>query len=172
MKIKKIKTYEFHELSSKAKERAKNQYYEREDYEYLSDDLMEILKEQLKENDIELLNEKSLKIFYSLSNRQGDGLCFIGDFTFQNLEIEITHNARYYYANSTDINYYNINSGDYVYEEDEKITRDFKGIYLDICQSLEDIVHEILEYRMSDNEFEEYCNANGCTFLEDGTREY
>lgn len=169
MKIKKIKTYKFHELSSRAKGKAIDNYYDSEDYEWLRYDLRETLEEQLKENGIKLLNEKPLKILYSW---QGEELCFIGDFTFQNLEIEITHNARYYYADSTDIQYYNINSGNYVYEEDETVAQDFKRIYLDICGSLEDMAHEILTYRMSDNEFEEYCDSNNCTFLEDGTREY
>ena len=163
MKTIEINLYSFDELSDKAKENAIEKWYEKEDYYFLSQDLKESL--------ISLLNERNIyyqdiKLLYSLSYCQGDGLCFTGILEKNGITLKLSHKYRYYYANSVDMLFYNQECED-IEEEDER-TEELKNIYFEICEILENEGYSILEYRMNDEEFSDLCDANGYYFTEDG----
>lgn len=165
MKIKEINVYEFDELSEEAKQQAINNWYTNETYPCLEDNLEEFSYPLLEDNKIEIM--KNFDILYSLSNCQGDGVCFVGEFKWKKYHISITHNFRYYHNRSTDINI----TTQFDNEAKEEIYKDFKKIYYSICDKIEKGGYEELEYRMDFKEFEELCQVNEYTFLENGTME-
>jgi len=158
-----IKVYEYNDLNEKAKEKALNWFIETNNYDFLSDDLEEDLKELLRVNKISF--DESLKIYYSLSNCQGDGFCFEGDFEYKDYQINIKHNGNYYHKNSVIIEITN-EDGESVEEDIEK---EFKDIFDDICDDLEDKGYSCIEYEHSEENFIEMSNANEYKFLEDGS---
>jgi len=165
MKIKEIKLYEFKELSKESKEIAINKWYEHEDYPFMCEDLTESLKCLLEMNKINEVN--NLKLHYSLSYCQGEGVCFTGDFKWKNYNISITHNFHYCHKRSTDINITTQSDN----EASDKVYSNFKELYYSICDDIEKEGYEILEYRMSEEEFEDHCLSMDYTFLSNGIME-
>jgi len=165
MKIKKIKVYEFKELSKEAKEKAIQKWYEHEDYPFLLDDLRYSLQVLLEQHKIKY--DDTLKQYYSLGYSQGDGYCFIGKFKWKNYYINITHNFRYYHKYSTDI----MIETNCANEAKQSVYEKFKNLYYEICSELEKEGYRILRYRMDNKEFNDLCEANNYTFLENGTME-
>ena len=162
MKTKTINLYNFNELSDKAKEKAIKDWYETEDYPMLDEDLTEFVKDLLSAAKVEF---SDINVLYSLSCCQGDGLCFTGTIKNNGITAKLSHSARYYYANSVDIDYFDA-EGESVDED-----TDLKKIYLNICSKAEKQGYEILEYRMNNEEFAELCDSNDYTFLESGKME-
>jgi len=161
----KVTTYKFSELSPEAKEKAKKSYYESvqygcEQYEFLQENLTEILKADLKEAGIEY---EDLEVLYSLSYSQGDGLCFTGKFKDNDFSVVITHRGRYYHSNSVDFQFYD-EAGEEIEDNEE-----FKKWYKDECKKLEKEGYAEVEYIMDDKEFSELSDDNGWEFTEDGT---
>ena len=155
--------YKFKELSKEAKQKAIDDYYEDSDYPFLYEELYSWLEELLEKNKITITGET--KLYYSLSYSQGDGLCFIGNFKWRKYYVKITHSGHYYYSNSTTID---IENEEAEYASEKTIER-FKKIYTKICDKLEKIGYEELEYRPTFKEFEDLCDSNKYTFLNDGT---
>ena len=165
---KKYQVYKFEELSREAKDRAIKDYYEREDYSFLKDDLTESLKALLEQYKISVLD--NLELFYSLSHCQGGGLCFAGNFKYKGKDYNIIHSYRYYFAKTVGISEMKNKEewdGEYLSFQDNK-DHPFIKLYLKICNELENEGYGILEYRMNDAEFAEHCEANGYIFLKDG----
>lgn len=166
--MKKIKVeyevYDFEELSRESKDKVITKWYEEiEDYPFLSEDLSESCKALLEENKIKYFDD--LELGYSLSYSQGDGLCFGGNFEWKNYNVKIIHNYKCEFASSAKITL--------IDKEGEEITEgedfdQFESIYLNICKKLEKEGYGILEYRMSDKEFSEVCEANDYNFFKDG----
>lgn len=167
MRIEQVNIYKFDELEDEAKNKAIADYYELENYPFLQTDLTEVAKTLLTEKNI---TYKNLVLYYSLSYSQGDGLCFIGDFEFKNESYKITHNGRYYYANSVSIeamkDFLNI------VDEDVKFNMEFQNLYLEICKKLERHGYSILDYRMTYKEFSEFCESNEYEFYKSGEMFY
>ena len=161
MRTEQLTILTFQELTIKAKEKAIENYYNKEEYHFLSEDLTENLKEYLKEKGCEFYN---LHLYYSLSNSQGDGLCFIGSIFKNGIHLKLTHNGRYFFAKSVTMQFFD--------EQSEEIegNEELKTIYLDICNRLEKEGYSMLEYRMNFEEFAEYCEENKYEFLENGER--
>jgi len=158
--------YNFDELTKEAKEKAIQKYYEQEDYSFLSDDLYDQFCVLAEENGI---TYDAIKLLYSLSCSQGDGLCFTGTIRKNGINLFLTHNWRYYYAKSVNMVFTEDESGEEVEPETNELAFDLQTLYLDICSKLERIGYDILEYRMDDEEFLELCEANEYIFLPDGT---
>ena len=158
--------YDFNELSKEAKEKAIQKWYETEEYPFLSEDLMEQFYELAKENGIEYDN---IQLLYSLSWSQGDGLCFTGTIRKNGINLFLTHNWRYYYAKSVLMLFTNDESGEEVDPVINNYADILRGIYLDICSKLEKYGYKILEYRMDEEEFLEFCEENEYTFLPNRT---
>jgi hypothetical protein len=156
--------YEFKELSEEEKEKAKATWYENEDYPMLKDNLNELLGELLEENKIKEMGET--KLGYSLSYSQGDGLNFTGTFEWKKYLIKITHSWRYEFASSSDIILMDKESGEEI--SNEKVEKQFKDMYIGICNKLEKAGYAELDYRMDDKEFQEHCESNGYNFSKNG----
>lgn len=163
MKTKTINLYQFSELSEKAKEKAISTWYENEDCSFLTYDLTESLKSLLNQNGCEFYD---IKVLYSLSHSQGDGLCFTGTISKNGKKIVIEHNYRYYFASSVTFVHYDIETGEEIDEADE-----LRKIYFDACELLENEGYSTLDYRMDNEAFVDFCEGNEYFFLEDGTLE-
>jgi hypothetical protein len=177
MKEKTIKLYEYRELSPKAKEKALDDFRNNNFDSYgLQADLDNYLEELLTEYhivpvaDLKGYPSKYAKIYYSLSHSQGDGVMFEGVFEWKGQLITIKQSGRYYHSLSKDITW-----NDFVGEdkeaEEEKLAKEFEGIYQDICKKLEKAGYAGIEDMESEAYFIETCNANEWTFREDGTLE-
>lgn len=184
MEIKTIKVYNFSELLTDAQEKVISDYYENEEYFYLSEDL----NEELNQKDSYFYDTK---IYYSLNYSQGDGLCILGNFdvdkwlkdkynfkqsvndTVYNLiySVESKSNRRYCFASKSDISvevdpyldkYPNLE------ELINSIIDDIKEYYIDLCKKLETYGYSILDYRMDSVEFSDYADANNILYLPNG----
>lgn len=103
------------------------------EYDFLSDDLQNLLYEKLKENNIKEV--KDLKIYYSLSNSQGDGVGFYGEFEYKGINIKIIHYGNYYHYNSKNI--YLLQEEFKTSKEEELFYNEFNELYINICKELE-----------------------------------
>lgn len=137
---------------------------ERQDMCELEGDLQFKLEELLKENGIEC--EKP-EVFYSLSSCQGDGVIFIGTMTWNNAYIEVTHSGRYTHAGSVDIEFPEfesaVSSGEAETSMRSKV-HSFRGIYKEICVSLESFGYECIDNYLSDESIRENIIANAFKF--------
>ena len=159
-----VSVYEFSELSKEAKEKAIKDWYELEDYPFLSEDLTELLKIKLQENGIEEID--GLKLYYSLSYSQGDGAMFIGRFKYKDIEVKISSNSNHYsHSKTANFQYFDENGEDI---DENETTKEFESLYHNICKEIEKEGYEIIDYRMTDEEFAEHCESNGYNFYENG----
>ena len=180
----KFNVYNFNELSEEAKEKAISNHYEKEDYFFLEDDILCYLSDNTKVF-------KNIKPCYSLTYSQGDGLSFSADVDmkaflerydfaeykkraiYEYFTIKTNQNKwRYCYASANDVseekNYYNknlTNIEDLFYNA---VYNDLQREYLELCKDAENFGYSTIEHRMNNEEFEEFCECNGYTFLENG----
>lgn len=161
MKTKTINLYTFAELSETAKQTAIDKWYEFEDYQFLSEELTELCHNLLESRGCTF---DSIELLYSLSNCQGDGLCFTGNIEKDGKRLKLSHSYRYYFASSVTMKFYDIETGEDLEEEDENL----KDIYFDICKQLKSEGYQIIEYRMNFDEAEDLFEANDYTFTVNG----
>jgi hypothetical protein len=183
---KKFKVFEFKELSNEIKDKVIEKHYNNEDYPFLEDDL----KEELNYIDDKKVFQ-DVKLQYSLSCCQGDGLCFdskidlkafLSDYSLKESVkralqdyiyniITKNSNNHYCYASKNQIDFEYNGSEDKKHIENvwQNVFEDIKTYYMDICSKLEKYGYSILEYRMNYNEFQEYCESNEYEFLENGS---
>ncbi len=180
MKTKTIALYEYSELSKEAKQKALNHYNENmfDDYElqvHLDMHLEELLlKYGIKPiRDIKGYETKYAKLYYSLSNCQGDGVIFEGVFSFptetekigrqwKRYEVRVRQTGRYYHSNSKTID---------IEPENEVVEKEFEAVYQKIRKALEKEGYAYIAEMQSEAHFIEDCNNNEWTFREDGTLE-
>jgi hypothetical protein len=172
--------YTFPELDQKAKDKARERFNEDgSNLYFLSDNMNERLYELLEENKITDTNDtskpgtKPTQVFYSLSYSQGDGAMFEGNYIWNNLYVYIKQKGHYYHSNSKTITIYkrvwNELDGIEIEEEIDSVECGFEAIYQKICKELEQYGYNEIEYQNSEEVFAENCEANGYTFLSDGT---
>lgn len=186
---KKINLYEYNELEEQAKEKAKEQFLEvrREiDGNMFTETAMEIIGNYFQFTD-------GLKIQYSLSSCQGDGVNIYGKFDLQNVEglewlktevdsFELVENRWYYYSLKSQtenqtvdeiISEFEYNSGNDIAEwqvmEVRKMVESVFEKLREAEKEIEDYGYKFF-YEVSDEEIEEDANANGILYLEDGTQ--
>lgn len=185
------KVFNFDELSKEAKQKAIDQYYDYEmqyGYHFLEDDISEELKQ---------IDDcfSDVKLQYSLSYCQGDGLSFSGELDLKKfLETKYSkklpqykiwgldeyvysvhskgNSGHYCYASKNDIDYTE-NYQDYIERKHidnlwQDVLTEIQEYYLDLCEKLKKYGYDILEYRMTDDEFSEFCESNDYKFFEDG----
>ncbi len=163
--IKQYNLYNFNELSEKAKQKARETFNDAtSEYPFLKGLLQEELSTLLKENNMTETGET--KLYYSLSNCQGDGVCFIGSFIWKDYTITITHSGNYYHENSKT---FSMNRNNNLNEIDDSEYESFDAVYVSICKKLEEMGYEEIEYQTSEESFANTCEANEYTFLDDGT---
>jgi len=164
MQTKQYKLYELHELSDKAKEKARDWYKLYDEYIFLSEDMAEYLPELLEKNNLKC---DDAKIWYSLSYCQGDGAMFEGTVNYKSYYATIMQSGHYNHYNSKTIELRSMKTD---IEASDKVYQEFDDIYVDICRALEKYGYEHIESQRSDEVVDENIAANEYTFLEDGTR--
>ena len=181
MKTKEINLYRFSEISESAKEKAIDKYYESEEYDSLSEDILEFIKENDTFNVF-----SNIELYYSLSYSQCDGLSFSADFDLANFfaqkdysfkksvldviqnniidKVSVkSNNGHYCYCKSSDIEiqYLWINK---TYKNIDLLCSVIKShirtYYLDICKKAEKFGYSILEYRMNFDDFSSFSDDN------------
>lgn len=162
------KIYSFDELSQEAKDKARQDWNDSEDYPFLTDDLREYIHEELKElgftvEGVSTSENPSINPYYSLSYSQGDGLMFEGTVTDKKgNSYTIKHSGHYYHERSTQIEGVDKNGN-------EIDTEDFEeNIYIPLCQRVAQRGYDEIEYMASEECFAETCEANEYSFLENG----
>ena len=187
MKTIEIELYKFIELSENAKNLAiENERNKEIEFDWFSD----FCHEQISENGF----KGNIKLQYSLSYSQGDGLSFSCDY-FDNLNalfIEILgtekqktidtilnnisfkcdgNNGRYCYASKNDIS---LELDDYkgnnclIHEIVSKVESKLKDLYIDLCNQLEKQGYDDIDYQYSDEYITETLTENDYYFTIDG----
>lgn len=187
MKTIEIELYKFTELSENAKNTAiENERKKEIEFDWFSD----FCHDQISENGF----KGNIKLQYSLSRSQGDGLSFYCDY-FDNLNdlfIQILgtekqktidtilnniyfkcdgNNGRYCYASKNDIT---LELDDYkgnnylIHEIVSKVESKLKDLYIDLCNQLEKQGYEDIEHQYSDEYISETLTENDYYFTIDG----
>lgn len=170
---KKYKVFTFDELSQEAKDKAREDFNEFEDFPFLEDDLREYIHEELEEAGYKEVGENttahhSIEVYYSLSYSQGDGLMFEGTFEDKDGNYFTTkQSGHYYHSGCTSITGTD-QEGNEIYDDNEAFIK-FKEVYEKICDTVEKRGYDEIEYQRSEEAFAETCEANDYHFLEDGT---
>lgn len=169
--------YKLEEITPEAQEKARAKWSEKNDYYFLSDYLNEKLHELLEEKGIKDLNDTSkagtrpTQVIYSLGYSQGDGCMFEGDYIYTHKDkkyvITVKQSGRYTHYNSK--TFYTHNEEGEEVDNWEEVEDAFNADYKDICKELERQGYNFIEYEDSMESFQEACDANEYTFLEDGT---
>lgn len=187
--MKTVEIYSFTELSDKAKNTAIEKHKENSEIflDFFNDDCIETIKESGFRGNI--------KLQYSLSCSQGDGLSFSCDY-FDNLNvlfIEVLgtekqktidciinnisfkcdgNNGHYCYASKNDIslelgNYY-VKSSTNLDDIILKVESKLKDLYIDLCKQLEKQGYDEIEYQYSDEYIISELIENDYYFKENG----
>lgn len=182
MREAKVRLYRFDELLDSVKETVMAKFYEEEDYFFLSEDLSEWLY-----SDPYNIFSGGADLIYSLRYCQGDGLRIHGNIDLNralillfpdmkkkkrekyvgNIAVWTDSNNRYCYASKGDIR---IDGGrdltdkehDYFFNH---VVPFIQEHYMELCKSLERKGYEILEYRMTHNEFSDMSDNNEWEYL-------
>lgn len=161
---KEIKLYKFKELKPEIQEKVIDNFKEEEDFYFLEEELKGELKILLDNYNIKY--DDNLVLMYSLSYCQGDGVSFIGNFTYKNKNVKISLGNRsnmYCHSNTTDI---------YIYDDEENedlaLYEEFNDIYHKICAEIEQIGYNIIEDTLKDNNIIGDIEAIGYYFTEKG----
>lgn len=163
-----INLYELSELTDKAKEKALADWNEGNDFPIMQSHMINLLKERLDERGIQY-DADSIDVRYSLSYSQGDGFMFLGKVQWEGYYIVIKHSGHYFHSNSKDIDIYeDANQNDHA---DEKVGEEFEKVYQEICDQMERIGYDEIEYQQSMELFTETCEDNEYMFTADGTME-
>jgi hypothetical protein len=191
MKTRTVNVYEFKELSKEAQEKAIEHFKDLKQNDgdllfFFSDDV----SEQLKEN-----GWNDVKLAYSLSRCQGDGLSFSGKLDLKwFLENEYSHKlpkykinalceyvysvhskgntGHYSYANKSQIEYSeNYQNGEH-WDRLDKLFQDvlleIQNQYVNLCSKFEKQGYDEIEFQLSDECIEGDIEANEYEFLESG----
>lgn len=185
---KKINLYEYNELEKSAKEKAKEQYLNMRsvfDKDIFTQDSMEIIKDYFQFTD-------GLKIQYSLSLCQGDGVNIYGKFDLQNVEglewlksevdsFELKQNYRYCYSLKSQTEAETVDEiiSEFERASDREIkdwqVMEIRKMVETVFEKLKKAEQEIEEYgydffyEVSDEEMAEYADSCGVLYLVDGT---
>lgn len=185
---KKINLYKYNELDEKAKKQAKQDFLKARyelDNDIFTEIAMEIIGNYFQFTD-------GLEIQYSLSSCQGDGVNIYGKFDLQNVEgmewlksevdsFKLTPNYRYYYSLKSQTETKTVDKiiSEFEYTSGHEITdlqvMEIRKMVETVFEKLEKAEREIEEYgykffyEVSDEEMEEYADANGILYLDDGT---
>lgn len=160
--MKTIQVYRFLDLDAVSRDCAIQEWYDDEDYPFLTEDLTNRLKE---------LDDRgafsNITLQYSLSYSQGGGLSFSADIDLSSFNAPDGFTAR-----STG------NTGRYCYAAESQVEiegPDGEGApedllaavtdyYMRLCVTAERLGYDILDYRMPDAEFADICEENGYVF--------
>lgn len=166
---KEYQIYTFDELSQEAKDKALNDYFAEESFDFLSEDMEYKLTELLAENQIKISDGDKLKIQYSLSNCQGDGAMFEGRYEWNGYEVSIKQSGHYYHFNSKQIEMWQEKHDTCeTVDASEEVYKQFDNLYVSICKELARYGYDVIETYQSEESFKDICEENGYTFLSTG----
>jgi hypothetical protein len=177
MKTKTIKIYKFKELKTEVKLKVLDNFRNKEEHIFLNENLTEVLKEKLIKNKWTF---EGLEIGYSLGYCQGDGFNFKGIIKTNNAVFKITSSCcRYEHERSTNIELIEVKIKKKwcLIENLEanketitclKILNDFKNKYYSLCEEMEKIGYEEIEFDLSEENIISNIEANDYTFRENG----
>ncbi len=167
MKTKTINLYTFDELSKDVQDKVLQNFRDEDECEYLPDDMQYKIDELLKENNI----TGKARVYYSLSNCQGDGAMFEGEFQYKDITLYIEHSGMYYHFNSKTIEAQETNNLGYHIDEEEPLNKqveEFEALYETIARELEKYGYDCIEAHNSDENLIEMINANDYLFTDKG----
>jgi hypothetical protein len=157
MKTRTIATYEWNELSDKAKTYARLQYFD--ECTGLSEELKERTEEALKTAGYTVLK---LEVLYSLGYSQGDGVAFNLVCSDDNLNYVVRTHGNYTHAHSMSFNCDNA----------EGETQETPKAFIDFIQSLSRTIEKEgyaeIEHQQSDEYIKDLCNSNEYEFTDNG----
>ena len=188
---KEVKIYDYSELDERAREKVKNDYMENLDSSIFTEQVIEDLKEKGLENLRPLYSSSycqgdGLCIYGSIDFKEITGELkniFYQDFklsdykVLKNLkgysQISFNHSGRYYHKYSVDIDIYidgNLSPKSYENHRKvaDKLLANIKEWYLNLCDEYEKQGYDFF-YGIEGDELQEYCDAMGYEFLQDGT---
>ncbi|MBQ2671701.1 MAG: hypothetical protein IJG00_02710 [Clostridia bacterium] len=188
---KEVKIYSYSELSEEAKNKVRNDYINNLDSNIFTEQIIEDLREKGLKNlrpyySLSYCQGDGLCIYGSIDFKEITGELkniFYQDFklsdykALKNLkkysQINFNHSGRYYHKYSVDIDIYiDGNLSPKGYENHRKVAgkliKDIKEWYLDLCDEYEKQGYDFF-YGIEDDELQEYCQAMGYEFLENGT---
>lgn len=155
--------YEFDELSKDAQDKAIQDWRDREDFPWLSDDMnneLEYLLEQAK-----ISYEFTPNLYYSLSYSQGDGAMFEGTVKWRGYTVTIKQSGHYYHENSKSIDIETRAGND----AKESVYEQFNEVYVDICRKLERYGYDQMEHALSEENVAQWIRENEYEFYADGS---
>lgn len=193
-----IITHSFKELSQDAQKQAIEKVKDSKELELNIQDQYEFFTEDQEEY-LTGLNFDDVKLYYSLSYCQGDGLCFEGNIYLSSLmeneeftklltekqkknvkrflncddnKITITHRGNYYHNKSVsfDYSYYNSTSNNsYIEKLLDEVLEVFKDYYENLTNEIKKEGYAITEHYWKDENIIEFINDSEIEFLSSGT---
>jgi len=153
--------------TEKGKEKARAWFDEGNDYPMLESDLCNVIKENLEAQGFEVLGYpgEDVKVLYSLSYCQGDGVSFTGRVKKDGIEYTVTQSGRYVHeytiaATSTDEEGEESDAPESIMESLRKA-----------CKETERAGYDSMEYESSEEYIAEMMEVNDYTFTAEGKRE-
>ncbi len=188
---KEVKIYDYSELDERAREKVKNDYMENLDSSIFTEQVIEDLKEKGLENlrplySLSYCQGDGLCIYGSIDFKEITGELkniFYQDFKLSDYkvlkdlkkysQISFNHSGRYYHKYSVDIDIYidgNLSPKSYENHRKvaDKLLANIKEWYLNLCDEYEKQGYDFF-YGIEGDELQEYCDAMGYEFLQDGT---
>jgi hypothetical protein len=166
MKTKQINIYKYDELSDKVKDKVLSYFRDKNEFCFLNDELNESLNELLKDNGVKVLD--GLKLMYSLSYSQGDGVMFEGNFQYKGVIFNVKHQGHYYHEYSKTIEYDDDGEDDLKSDLKQIIFNEFSELYLEICDKVKKLGYSAIEYENSEESIKDNIDANEYYFRENG----
>lgn len=155
--------YLFKDLSEEAKEKARDWYREGNDNPMMQSHMINLLKEKLDERGIKY-DVDSIDVRYSLSYSQGDGFMFEGDIEWRKRTIRVKHSGHYYHSKSRSME---VIEGE---ELSDAEMGQFEAVYESVCDEMERVGYDEIEYENSAENIDEVMEANEYTFTKQGKR--
>ncbi len=153
--------YTFAALDESAKEKAREWYRQGNDMPFLSEQLTESVRAKLEEQGFTVGD--GLRVFYSLSYSQGDGLSFSGTIERDGETYKVTQSGHYQHEMTMDCVRVAEDGNEYectpVLERCRKIAR-----------AVAEEGYKEIEYQNSPAVIDEALEANGYTFTSEGVR--
>lgn len=171
MKQVQVKLYEFSGLNKEVQEKIISRFQDDNNFAYLSSFLYGELYQELKSHDIKY-DEKTLRIYFSFPNCQGDGVMFEAkDLEYKGeYYITVKHYGLYYHENSKMIEVSRIDGKDLGSKEEARIEREFNAEYISICKELERSGYNFIDGENDPAMIQEEIEANEYMFYADGSR--
>jgi hypothetical protein len=155
-----IEVYTFDELSDEAKEKAREWYREGIDYPFLEEFMNEFIYDKLTEAGYMV---DDLKVLYSLTYSQGDGVSFTAKLTKGLETYQVNRSGHYVHERTMDV-YHETEDGEET--EEPEVLEEMRKI----AKEAEKAGYKYIEYEESNEAVDETIRANEYPFTKNGER--